>query len=119
MYPLRIVTEQSIVVRTVQSEGQRMEQNIVAQEQSAITRLDKVRADQNARIAALSKQAASAELAAQVIEANSDAVNAAIEAVNAQLATGLDWAALEHLVSEERTAGTRLVHHKYNEMFAM
>lgn len=46
--------------------------------------------------------------AAQVIEANLDAVNAAIAAVNGHLATGMAWPDLERLLADERARGAPL-----------
>jgi hypothetical protein len=52
-----------------------------------------VRADNEARVAALDKAAAAADGCAQVIEANLGAVDNVIAALNAQIATGMAWQA--------------------------
>ena len=44
----------------------------------------------------------------QVIEANLDAVNGVIAALNAQLATGMAWSDIERLIDDERRKGAPL-----------
>jgi hypothetical protein len=52
-------------------------------ERSALSRLDRIKADQGARATALEKEAGASELRANLIEYNLDAVDAALDAVNA------------------------------------
>lgn len=52
-------------------------------ERQALSRLDKIKADQGARATALEREAAASELRATLIEYNLEAVDAAIDAVNA------------------------------------
>lgn len=47
-------------------------------------------------------------LQAQLIEANADAVDEAMDAVRAALAQGLSWAELERLITDETAAGNRV-----------
>ena len=63
--------------------------------------------DEAADDAILQKLAESSEQCALAIEANVDAVDAAIAAVNAQLAMGMDWHELDRLIADERAAGAR------------
>ena len=44
----------------------------------------------------------------QVIEANLDAVNGVIAALNAQIATGMSWAEIGRLIDDERAKGAPL-----------
>jgi len=52
-------------------------------ERAALSRLDKIRVDQGARATALEREAAASEERATLIEYNLEAVDAAIDAVNA------------------------------------
>jgi len=45
---------------------------------------------------------------AQLIEANADAVDEAMDAVRAALAQGLSWAELERLIADETAASNRV-----------
>lgn len=66
-----------------QIQGQRVEVAKLDAERAALSRLDKIRVDQGARAAALEKEAAASEERASLIEYNLEAVDAAIDAVNA------------------------------------
>ena len=74
-------------------------------QKAAFSRLDKIRYDQTTRAAALEAEAQAAELRATLIEYNLEAVDAAIDAVNMAIATGMDWRELENMIKEERRAG--------------
>jgi hypothetical protein len=67
----------------LQIQGQRVQVAKLEAERSALSRLDKIKADQGARATALEKEAAASELRANLIEYNLDAVDAALDAVNA------------------------------------
>jgi hypothetical protein len=68
---------------TLQIQGQRVEVAKLDAERAALSRLDKIRLDQGARATALEKEAAASEERATLIEYNLEAVDAAIDAVNA------------------------------------
>lgn len=89
----------------LQSEEQKGVAQRAAAAKQALSRVHKVQADHEQRVAALEKAADKAEKTASVIEANLDAVNAAIAAINAQLATGMAWADVERLIEDERAKG--------------
>lgn len=83
-------------VRAVlQIESQRQVQQQAAAEAQARSRVTKVQTDLEQRTAALERQAAAAGEAGRLVEAHADAVDAAILAINGQLATGMDWAEIE------------------------
>ncbi|KAG2487711.1 hypothetical protein HYH03_013710 [Edaphochlamys debaryana] len=86
-------------------EGQRADIARADAERAATSRLDKIKADQGSRAAALLVAAEEAELKAQLITYNLTAVDAALDAVNTSLATGMDWSHLEALIRDERRAG--------------
>lgn len=66
-----------------QIQGQRVQLAKLEAERSAMSRLDKIRSDQGARATALEREAAASELRANLIEYNLEAVDAALDAVNA------------------------------------
>jgi hypothetical protein len=66
-----------------QIQGQRVHVTKLEAERSALSRLDRIKADQGARATALEKEAGASELRANLIEYNLDAVDAALDAVNA------------------------------------
>ncbi|KAK9841572.1 hypothetical protein WJX74_008143 [Apatococcus lobatus] len=86
-------------------EGQRAVQARTQKERAAMSKLDKLKADQAQRADTLAANAMSAEEQAQLIEYNLDAVDGAINAVRAALAQGLDWKELERLIETETRAG--------------
>lgn len=67
----------------LQIQGQRVEVAKLDAERAALSRLDKIRLDQGARATALEREAAASEERASLIEYNLEAVDAAIDAVNA------------------------------------
>jgi hypothetical protein len=67
----------------LQIQGQRVQVAKLEAERSALSRLDRIKADQGARATALEKEAGASELRANLIEYNLDAVDAALDAVNA------------------------------------
>lgn len=66
-----------------QVQGQAIAQAKLGAERAALSRLDKMKSDQGARVSALAREAAASELCASLIEYNLEAVDAAIDAVNA------------------------------------
>ena len=72
---------------------------------SADKKADKVRRDQERRAADLRREEAREATRATLIEYNLDAVDAALAAVNAFLASGQSWDEIERVVDEERRAG--------------
>lgn len=86
-------------------EGQRAQASRLEMERSAQSKLDKIRRDQTARAQTLQSEADQSELRAALIEYNLEAVEAAIQAVNEALATGMDWRDLERMIKEERKEG--------------
>ncbi|XP_057853407.2 uncharacterized protein LOC131063572 [Cryptomeria japonica] len=86
-------------------ESQRAEQQQRAQEDSAMQKLNKIRLDQENRVQALKKEVDHSIRMAELIEYNLEDVDAAILAVRAALASGMNWKDLERMVKEERKAG--------------
>ncbi|KAK9857575.1 hypothetical protein WJX84_011908 [Apatococcus fuscideae] len=86
-------------------EGQKATQARSQKERAAMSKLDKLKADQAQRADTLAANAMTAEEQAQLIEYNLDAVDGAINAVRAALAQGLDWKELERLIETETRAG--------------
>eukprot|EP00879_Flechtneria_rotunda_P009714 GHRR01010163.1.p1 GENE.GHRR01010163.1~~GHRR01010163.1.p1 ORF type:complete len:564 (+),score=252.88 GHRR01010163.1:1740-3431(+) len=86
-------------------QGQRVQVAKLEAERQALSRLDRIKVDQGARAAALEREAAASEERATLIEYNLESVDAAMDAVNAALATGMDWRELESLIKEERRSG--------------
>jgi hypothetical protein len=66
-----------------QIQGQRVEIAKLDAERAALSRLDKIKLDQGARATALEREAAASDERASLIEYNLEAVDAAIDAVNA------------------------------------
>lgn len=92
----------------MQIESQRQVQQQAAAEAQARSRVAKVQTDLEQRTAALERQAAAAGEAGRLIEAHADAVDAAILAVNGQLATGMAWTELERCGSAAPPLGLAL-----------
>ncbi|BBM96816.1 nuclear export mediator factor NEMF [Marchantia polymorpha subsp. ruderalis] len=86
-------------------EGQRADQQRRTQEESALTKLDKIRADQTNRVKALKREVDQSVHMAELIEYNLDDVDAAILAVRTALASGMDWKDLGRMIKEEKKAG--------------
>ncbi|KIY94935.1 hypothetical protein MNEG_13027 [Monoraphidium neglectum] len=86
-------------------EGQRVDVAKADAEKAAVGKLERVKQDQGARVAALESEASEAELRATLIEYNLGEVDAAIDAVNAAVASGMDWRELDAMIREERRAG--------------
>ncbi|EIE22903.1 hypothetical protein COCSUDRAFT_16391 [Coccomyxa subellipsoidea C-169] len=93
---------------TMSVEGQKAEQARLQAEQAALSKLDRIRIDQTGRAEALDREAKEAEAKAQLIEANAEAVDQAINAVRVALAQGLSWAELERLIRDEAAAGNQV-----------
>ncbi|GFR49968.1 hypothetical protein Agub_g12107, partial [Astrephomene gubernaculifera] len=86
-------------------EGQRAEIARADAERAAMSRLDRMKADQGSRAETLLRSAEECELKAQLITYNLGAVEAALAALNHSLATGMDWGELDRVIREERRAG--------------
>ena len=86
-------------------EEQRLRQDQRRREQAVLDKLDRLRHDQHRRVDVLASGATEAERRALAIERNLDDVDAALRAVNAALAGGLDWDQLRRMIDEERAAG--------------
>ncbi|KAG6543609.1 hypothetical protein Mapa_014972 [Marchantia paleacea] len=86
-------------------EGQRADQQRRTQEESALTKLDKIRADQTNRVKTLKREVDQSVHMAELIEYNLDDVDAAILAVRTALASGMDWKDLGRMIKEEKKAG--------------
>lgn len=86
-------------------ESQRSEQQQKAQEQSATQKLNKIRLDQENRVQTLKREVDYSIRMAELIEYNLEDVDAAILAVRAALANGMDWKGLVRMVKEEKKAG--------------
>lgn len=87
------------------SELHRVASARVAAETAALSKVDRMRADQAARAASLEAEAAVQSDHAALVEYNLGAVDAALKAVKDALATGMDWPSLHRLVKDERKAG--------------
>ncbi|KAH9318701.1 hypothetical protein KI387_020470, partial [Taxus chinensis] len=86
-------------------ESQRSEQQQRAQEVSVVQKLNKIRLDQENRVQALKKEVDHSVRMAELIEYNLEDVDAAILAVRAALASGMNWKDLARMVKEEKKAG--------------
>eukprot|EP00899_Mesostigma_viride_P015122 jgi/Mesvir1/23610/Mv18292-RA.1 len=86
-------------------EGQRAEMERAQQQAAALSKVDKIRADQGSRAEALQREAEQRQLKAELIEYNLEEVDAAINAVREALATGMDWDDLARMIKAERKAG--------------
>ena len=76
-----------------------------AAERAALSKVDRMRADQAARAGALEAAAAEEEAKGVLLEANADAADAAISAVNDALGAGTPWPALTKLIRDEAEGG--------------
>lgn len=86
-------------------ESQRVEQQQKAKEGTAIQKLNKIRLDQENRVHVLKKEVDHCIKMAELIEYNLEDVDAAILAVRAALANGMDWVDLARMIKEERKSG--------------
>lgn len=86
-------------------EGQRAEQQRKAQEDSAFSKLDKIRADQTQRVEVLKQEVDQTVRMAELIEYNLEDVDNAILAVRSTVASGMDWKDLARMIKEEKKAG--------------
>ncbi|KAK3255736.1 hypothetical protein CYMTET_35094, partial [Cymbomonas tetramitiformis] len=86
-------------------EGQRSEQQMRAQQNAVLSKVDKIRLDQEKRAHQLAAAATKKDRQAQLIEYNLPQVDAAINAVNTALASGMNWEELKLMVKAERKAG--------------
>ncbi|KAK4775824.1 hypothetical protein SAY87_023785 [Trapa incisa] len=86
-------------------ESQRAEQQQKAKEETAIQKLNKIRFDQENRVHTLKKEVDHCVKLAQLIEYNTEDVDAAIIAVRVALAKGMNWEDLARMVKEEKKAG--------------
>jgi len=74
----------------------------------ALARLDKIRSDQSARVAALETEADLCETRAEVLIANAEASDAVLAAVNQALAAGMTWPDLAEWIRAEKRIGNPL-----------
>ncbi|KAF3456411.1 hypothetical protein FNV43_RR01061 [Rhamnella rubrinervis] len=86
-------------------ESQRANQQQKAKENSAVQKLNKIRADQENRVQTLMKEVDRCVKMAELIEYNLEDVDAAILAVRVALAKGMSWEDLARMVKEERKSG--------------
>ncbi|KAK9837244.1 hypothetical protein WJX81_001363 [Elliptochloris bilobata] len=86
-------------------EGQKVAAARAAQERAVLGKVDRIRSENAARAEALEREAADAELKAELLELNAEAVDGAIQAVLAALASSLTWAEVKRLIKDEREAG--------------
>lgn len=84
-------------------EGQKRAIRAEAAEQSAIERLDKIKKDQSKRMEGLEVEMEKVKESAQLIEMHADDVDKAIGVINSALESGMDWDALEELVTVEKS----------------
>ncbi|KAJ7534886.1 hypothetical protein O6H91_12G008600 [Diphasiastrum complanatum] len=86
-------------------EGQRAEEQRRVQEDSALSKLGKIRTDQTNRVQALKREVDQSVHMAELIEYNLEDVDSAILAVRTALANGMDWKDLALMIKEEKKAG--------------
>ncbi|KAE8077088.1 hypothetical protein FH972_015689 [Carpinus fangiana] len=86
-------------------EGQKVEHQQKAKENSAIQKLNKIRLDQENRVHTLRSEVDRSVQMAELIEYNLEDVDAAILAVRVALAKGMNWEDLARMVKEERKSG--------------
>lgn len=86
-------------------EGQKATQHRAAAENQAMAKLEKIRADQTKRAEQLAQEVDVSVEKGALIEYNLGDVDAAIRAVCAALANGMNWADLQRMVKEEKKAG--------------
>jgi predicted ribosome quality control (RQC) complex YloA/Tae2 family protein len=72
-------------------------------EQAAVARLDKIRRDQQERLAALARQQALLEQQAATVQWHADNVDKALAVINSAIDSGMDWDQLEQIVAIEQT----------------
>jgi predicted ribosome quality control (RQC) complex YloA/Tae2 family protein len=104
------------------SEEQRAELQVVAKQKQAMSKLDKIRVDQESRVTQLETASNQMEERAQLIEYNLTQVEQAMGAVNEALAAGMDWDELKALIRTERKAGNpvaTLIHELHLERNAI
>jgi len=82
--------------------SQRVAARADAAEAAAHVRLAKIQADQQNRVVGLVKEQERWRDAARLVESHSEDVDRALGVINGALETGMDWEALEQLVSVER-----------------
>jgi predicted ribosome quality control (RQC) complex YloA/Tae2 family protein len=72
-------------------------------EQAAVARLDKIRRDQEERLAALARQQTLLEQQAATVQWHADNVDKALAVINSAIDSGMDWDQLEQIVAIEQT----------------
>lgn len=86
-------------------EGQKLESRLVEKEENARKKLENARQDQAKRLGGLQDVQTLNIRKAQAIEANTDRVTEATNAVNGLVAQGMDWLEVEQLVKLEQKRG--------------
>jgi predicted ribosome quality control (RQC) complex YloA/Tae2 family protein len=89
-------------------EAQKVEAQRLEQEGSLVKRLDKVREDNEKRVQTLVDAEERARMIANLIEKNSELVDAVIKTINGYLARQIDWMQLADLVKQEKKKGDPL-----------
>lgn len=77
-------------------------------EQSAMSKLDRVRTDVHRRVEGLKDEAVQEETAARLLEENLYEVGQAIDSVNALIASGLSWSDVSQVVRDEQRSGNQI-----------
>ena len=86
-------------------EKQRVEAQRNQQEKQVLSKLEKVKSDQERRVKSLEAGAANADMHAALIEYNADEVDQVIRATNEAVATGMSWNEIKRMIDEEKRAG--------------
>ncbi|PRP86190.1 nuclear export mediator factor Nemf-like [Planoprotostelium fungivorum] len=86
-------------------ESQKSEQAAAAQEAQVLSKLDKVKIDQQRRVDELLRNEDLNRYKAQLIETNIDAVQQVINIVSSALATSMNWNELARVIKEEKKKG--------------
>eukprot|EP00742_Colponemidia_sp_Colp-10_P006806 GILJ01007293.1.p1 GENE.GILJ01007293.1~~GILJ01007293.1.p1 ORF type:complete len:963 (-),score=268.38 GILJ01007293.1:280-3018(-) len=87
------------------AETQKSEERAVQREQEIWKRLNRIKADQSARVNRLVGEQENTVLCAQLIECNLKEVDQAIAILRQSLATGVDWKELWKMIKEEKKKG--------------
>eukprot|EP01117_Protostelium_nocturnum_P006408 TRINITY_DN2310_c0_g4_i1.p1 TRINITY_DN2310_c0_g4~~TRINITY_DN2310_c0_g4_i1.p1 ORF type:complete len:1128 (-),score=530.66 TRINITY_DN2310_c0_g4_i1:37-3420(-) len=86
-------------------ESQKSEQANAQQEAAVLSKLDKVKIDQQRRIDELLRTENRNQYKAQLIESNVDAVDQVIKIVRSALTSSMDWKELARIIKEEKKKG--------------
>ncbi|GAM25895.1 hypothetical protein SAMD00019534_090700 [Acytostelium subglobosum LB1] len=97
-------------------ESQKVEQQRIAQEQTVLKKLDKVRDDQQRRIDSLYAAEADNQRKAQLIEANLQEVDQCILIIRSGVAASMDWTTLAQMLKEEKKKNPYSVANKIHKL---